>query len=832
MSATAPASASPANAASADTSPDTSADTSASTSAQASTDTSDAGLSADRYRFPTELLGTLEQGIDVPVRIKTAQGSEEAGRASIRYLGDALRLTSFQLTAATLSDAAQARINARHGEPLAVVAEPTKPHAAPDGGIRLEFDLRTFEVYAELPDDAYAKSGEARSNLLPDSTEQHLSGVVNYDLSAVKNARSDVNSYLHLRSVTGFGVNHAYVEGDLRSNDGSTLYEARVERDFHGINVTGGYLSTWSMTNTLGQISFVPGGRFYGVSVGNVSRSERIDGTLARTPIFVFMPASGEVQIYRDGKLINVQPLALGNQEIDTRVLPVGTYPIRIDTVINGRVVATKTDQVYKPNGTTSGPDSQIQAFLGQYVANGQGNGSNLASPLVGFSGQRVTRFGTFVGSGYVFNGMGALEARYQRDFSRGSLGADLGGTSDGGLRTNLNGSVSFDAGSLWASYGLTTGGSERNGVYNTRMTSFGANLMIGRAFKWRGNAMLNISSNLYQGGQDYRVDLSQDIYTNRWARVTLNIGQSMHRSMGSRNPGWRNAFYAGLNASFTFGDAGIDYSRSRGTEQIGAHVGWRPESIPGVDYLSAGVTHSRTPGATHVGSSSTQGNLGANGRNRWFGWNANLFVDETAMPNGSGSMHGSVGWNSSGIGVAQQQGESGVIVKVAPGARGKLDLVSSSGPMTLGSRSTFVPMASFTEQQVQVKTRRDTPENFEIEDADKTFVLYPGNVASMKPRIRRLVTVFGVLTENGTIKPNAEIRNHIGRATTDADGQFVIDLDSAFPVVEHSSSNGERCEVNFDLSKSQGAVWVDKVECTPATLGRAAPVAPMRTAG
>ncbi|WP_081070041.1 TcfC E-set like domain-containing protein [Burkholderia cepacia] len=772
-------------------------------------------LEAGRYRFPEELLGSLEQGIDVPVRLMTATGTEQGGEATVKYVNGALTLTGFKLSKATLTDAARARVEAMYGKPLSVV-DAVSAAVAGNDKLRLEFNLPTFELIARLPATAYSSVGESRSRVLPDSTEKHLSGVINYDASGVKNARSEAVGYLHLQSVTGYGVNHAYVEGDVRSGEDSTLYEARLERDFRGINVTAGYLSTWAMSNALGQTTFLPGGRFVGVSAGNASRSEIRDGTLARTPIFVFMPASGEAQIYRDGKLVDVQQLPLGNQEIDTRPLPVGVYPVRIDVVINGKVVSSSTEQVYKPGGSATGADKQLQVFVGRYTANTLSDGRSVSRPLIGFSGQRVTKFGTFFGSGYVFNGLGALEARFQKDFSQGTIGIDTGGTSDGGFRLNLNGSVNFGAGGAWVTHSVTTGATAKNGVYNSRMTSFGGNFSFGRAFNWKRNATVNINANLYDGGQDYRVDLSQDIYVSRRTRVSLNVGESFNRNTRAPGTQWNKAFYIGMNASFSFGDAGIDYSRGRGSEQIGAHVGWRPDNLKGIDYLSAGVNRMRSVGGdSGFNSSSTQANFGASGHNRWIGWQASSSVDDSGNVNGSGAFNGSVGWNGSGVGFNSRKGESGVIVNVDKTARGNLDLISPAGRMSLDGRSTFVPLTGYEEHKVQVRTRRDTPENFDIQNDEAKLVLYPGNVASMQPKIRRLVTVFGVLTEHGTVKPNTEIHNHIGKAMTAADGGFVIDVDAAYPVIQHRSANGV-CEVDFDLSKAQGAVWVDKVECAP----------------
>lgn len=752
----------------------------------------------------------------MPVRLKTGIDTEEAGRATVKYVDHTLTLESFTLAKITLTDAAKNEVSSHYGKPLRVVAEPSAPHTN-EAGIDLEFNLRTFEIFAQLPSEAYSRVSASRVRILPDSTEKHLSGVLNYDVSVVKNARSDANGYLHLQSVTSAGVNHAYVEGDVRSGDDFNLYEARLERDYRGFTITGGYLSTWSMS-ALGQTTFLPGGHFMGVSAGNASRSEMNDGSLARTPIFAFMPASGDVQIYRDGKLINVQHLPIGSQEIDTRQLPTGSYPIRVDVVINGRVVSSRNEQVYKPSSGDSGADLQYQFYVGQYVAANIGERGAVSRPLMGASGKALTRLGAFRGSAYLFDGLASAELSYLKNFKHAVLGVDTGMTSDGGFRLTANGSVNAGPVGAWANYMVTTGSTARNGVYNQRTLSFGSNATIGQVVGWKNNATLNISASIYDnGGKELRLDWSQDVYAKKSTRVALNLGQVFSSgSARGTNRKWSNAFYIGLNATFAFGDAGVDYSRSLDTEQLGVHVGWRPKPTSGVDYLTAGVNRTRALSNQYGNSASAQANIGAQGHNRWFGWQGNVDVSDTGDASGTAAMQGAVGWNMRGIGLSGKKGESGVLVAVERSAQRNLEIVTLNGVQPLDSRSSFVPLSAYREHHITVRTRRDTPENFDIKDGEADLVLYPGNVASIAPKVRRLVTVFGVLTENGSVKPNTEIRNHIGKATTAADGGFVIDVDSAYPVIQYRTENGRTCEIDFDLSKAHGALWVDRVQCTP----------------
>ncbi|MFP3335542.1 TcfC E-set like domain-containing protein, partial [Pseudomonas sp. SIMBA_064] len=58
-------------------------------------------------------------------------------------------------------------------------------------------------------------------------------------------------------------------------------------------------------------------------------------------PIYVTASRQASVEIYRNGLLINSQPVAAGLQSIDTRPLPGGIYEVEVRLVEDGVVTAT-----------------------------------------------------------------------------------------------------------------------------------------------------------------------------------------------------------------------------------------------------------------------------------------------------------------------------------------------------------------------------------------------------------------------------------------------------------------------------------------------------------
>ncbi|MEY2345332.1 TcfC E-set like domain-containing protein [Proteus mirabilis] len=82
-----------------------------------------------------------------------------------------------------------------------------------------------------------------------------------------------------------------------------------------------------------------------------------------------FLNSPGEVRIYRQGKLLNIQNFPMGNFEVDTSMLPYGIYEVTIETVIDGKVVTTQHQTINKSFGTANGNFDQLNwEIYGGYI--------------------------------------------------------------------------------------------------------------------------------------------------------------------------------------------------------------------------------------------------------------------------------------------------------------------------------------------------------------------------------------------------------------------------------------------------------------------------------
>ena len=785
-----------------------------------------------REDFPPEFYVLLSNGLEVPFLVRTAAGAEVAGKAMLRHTGEFLTLDGLTFASSKLTPEYKKLFEQQYGKPVShaeCAALPTVNPADATGventvapaNLSLCFDVMRFELMASLPESAYLKQSQTRTNILAESTENTVSGLVNYNASLMQFNHQDPDGYLNVKSLTSYGVNYLTLDADIRSSQPGQINEAQITRDVNGFNISAGYLGPWSMSK-LGRMSYAGGGKFVGVTGGNKGRSMQIDSSLSQTPVFVYMPASGQVSIYRDGKLINVQQLPLGNQEIDTRPLPAGNYPVRVDAIVNGKVVSSKEEMIYKTT-TTLDAEQSFQVFGGRFE-------QNYGDPtyLVGTSTQLRTAWVDLDASLYSYGSDVAFEPGFQKTFSNGSINGQVGISTDGGRNASLGGSLNLGGGSVWGRYDYARL-SVLNGLLSYRKNiNLGASLNLARLLNLEYSPQINvsISEDLVNISRNTRLDFSQSLYRNRWMDARLTAGKNWQSQSGGYysniNSGLSSnsqSYFIGVNFNFSFGSGGIDYSRSLETETMGVNANWRPADIDGLDSLGATLSRSRSISNSYA-DPTTNVAVRASGKNRIFGWDGSLSNNSS---NGGidvmGNMNGGLGWNKGGVGMANSQSDAGVLIKLDAESRGKLDLMVGGTSHLLENSTSFVPVKAFSQKTMTVRSSAKSPENYDIQEAEKDFVLYPGNVGLLQPKLKRLVTVFGVLVENGEPKPGVVLRNHIGTATTDAAGAFSVDVDTANPNVTYDRTANETCQIDFDLSKAKGALWVDEVTCMPLNI-------------
>ena len=84
-------------------------------------------------------------------------------------------------------------------------------------------------------------------------------------------------------------------------------------------------------------------------------------------PIYVTANRQASVEIFRNGLLINTQPVDAGLQTLDTRSLPGGIYEVEVRLIEDGQITSTTQELVYKPgNWRNHDERCRYNLFAGQ----------------------------------------------------------------------------------------------------------------------------------------------------------------------------------------------------------------------------------------------------------------------------------------------------------------------------------------------------------------------------------------------------------------------------------------------------------------------------------
>ncbi|MFP3525767.1 TcfC E-set like domain-containing protein, partial [Pantoea sp. SIMBA_072] len=91
-----------------------------------------------------------------------------------------------------------------------------------------------------------------------------------------------------------------------------------------------------------------------GLMFGSSDSLATDNGAPSATPIYVTPNRPAVAEIYRNGVLINSQPVQPGLQTLDSKVLPGGIYEVEIRLVEDGQVTSRSQAFIYKPGNWRS----------------------------------------------------------------------------------------------------------------------------------------------------------------------------------------------------------------------------------------------------------------------------------------------------------------------------------------------------------------------------------------------------------------------------------------------------------------------------------------------
>ncbi|HBM3184797.1 TPA: CS1-pili formation C-terminal domain-containing protein [Klebsiella oxytoca] len=797
----------------------------------------------NNYVIPAVFASALQQGMTVPVYIRYDSGENNLTR-SRQKIADAVlsvRNGEFLINQISLSDlpgntelapAIKTLLSELKEQPF---NEGNRLYINKDASIAL--DTKSFYLEMTVNKEAMSAAILSRSNLLAASTVSMISSILNYTIGSYISKFGDSHNsgnFLTLDSTSSFREHHLNLNGSLygigKSQRQEELYRAMYERDYQGNRIAVGMVDTWNL-QSIASMSALNSSRIYGVSYGNKSSTLIEDNTLSLVPITVFLPAAGEVHIFREGRLLSIQNFPMGSYEIDTARLPFGVYDVDIQIVVNGKVANTRKAQINKTFARQSSMTGKIawQLFSGFLEYNNMDyrhrrnisygkketwlaglavsitkpwlSGVNMKSTLYGFDRSGVNESEINIAFNDIIN--------FNQQVLLGTEGTFQGVST-------LNFAIPGGYGNIWASrkYGYV---GDRLPITKGDYFSAGFSANLNRFVPWLGTFSISRNSNKYNGSTYTNADYSQTLFTNRYATVSMNAG--LQRYYYNDHSGKKER-YINLDISLPLSNwLSAGFSSENGS--LLANTSLR-KSFDNGPVTQIGASLSKRIRSNTNDDSYQSSDFGVNG---YMNYDAKyntgtLSVSRSSESNTNVSLssQGNLAWTPESFNLGKGAERSGVVINTDFSEKGNMLAQINGSSYSLTGKSNFISLPPYAEYKIELMNDKNSVDSVDITSGRRNqIVLYPGNISVITPKVKQLVTVFGrVRKPNGAVFASVDIHNHIGKTKTDSNGEFAMDVDKRYPVITLIDKQGGICEADLDLREARGAVWLGDIQCEP----------------
>ncbi|KPD03777.1 TcfC E-set like domain-containing protein [Moellerella wisconsensis] len=793
------------------------------------------------YVIPPAFVNALEEGMSVPVFLRLsddAKKNQSEGKiadAVIVIDQDKIKLSSIHFIDSTqgpklkdlIIDKLENTQNVFFNEDNSIII---------DNDALLQLNISSFNLSLDVDKAAFVPKEYSRQSVLGRSSVNSFSAVANYDLgvfqSQVKNSKNSSSSYFNLDTLFAIAENHFNVNASAysigKSNSNVELYRAMYERDFNGLRFVVGLMSTWNL-QSIASLTALSSSKIYAASIGNNSSSIINNKQQSLTPIYAFLNSPGEVRIYRQGKLLNIQNFPMGNYEVDTSILPYGIYEVTIETVVDGKIVTTQNQTINKSFGAIAGNFDKLNwEIYGGYVDFDKknyvrGDNSHGQTPdksyLAGAS--FAYNFPVLSGIRFQMSNYGFDKFIVQETSINASINDYLSVSWQGLLENHGSyrniGTISISIpegyGSLWASREKTVINGDLP-LYDADSYSYGGTFNLDKIIDRAGSFTISNTKDRRVGSDSINYEYANTLFSGRYGVVGLRAGAQRYHydNQNSTNEKYIN-FDFSLPLS-TWLSSGISSTNGNLKANIYANKNFENSAI-----TNAGLSVSKLVRDKDNGESDFSTLGYASYDMKYNSGTVTINRPDNNRLNGNLTSRGSIAYSDGMVTPSGQQGKSGVIINSDIKGSGSMVAKVNGQNYSISGKNTFIPLSPYSNYEIQLMNSGQSSDSFDIVSGrNKSVVLYPGNIALYQPEVRQLVTVFGRLkSPEGEYIKYASIRNHIGRTKTDQNGEFSMDVDVRYPVISLLQEDQRTiCEADLNLQGARGALWVGEVTCEP----------------
>jgi len=788
---------------------------------KASTDAgvSKASLMQQRERMPKEF---REHLFGAPLTVRVELDGKYLGNAEV-VLGEnnSVQLIGFvESHDSELPEAERERWSGLLAEPTPLGMHDTSSRSMAAVHYNLENSLLSLissEGHRATVDGRYLLQPEEGSTGLVVRNSLNFSGGQRQD-SALRYNADLQGSVGQWTTLGGYQYYHSATNSNASGHYLSALY---AQREFRDTFLRVGYfLPTFEGITRQPRAPGTANYTSLGIMLGSSDALLADNGSVSVFPVYVTASREGVVEVYRDGKLINVQSVKPGMQQLDTRKLPGGIYDVELRVMADGQTQSSESAAIHKPNSWSDPARRWRYSVFASRQAGLMDSGDD---PQAG-----KLAAGAVVN--YLLHPRAVVGATVQRIGERRSTGVSLDWQANDRFNLYTNIYDSTYAGRGMDAQGMFRFGSGSIVVSHARTWVEQRNRLmpgVDRRSNWEARSGWQDSSSV---SLSQRLGHRDDLTLRAGHSTGFNAGTSWDASWSRRqqvfgqDASWRMSVYERPGNVFTSNrrDRGIDFSLSLsldskkrnyygnlgsrsgagGNRDLYASLGMQQQvesawlksvnANAGLDRYGVSVA-----GGAYIDRQQLQGNVQLQrspigGR---VSGSANL---DSTLAFGGGKI--------ALLGTSQAVGNgAGMIVDVRsdyPGLRLRAD-DSHGGGMELKPGRNFIPVAAYRPGQLRFDFNGASAPAGAIFPATVSYHLNKGGVTHAEVDVVRTFTVLGqVLDAEGNGVAGVHVINHAGRSVSQEEGFFSLELSGREPVVELRYIDQSSCKLRLDEAR------------------------------
>ncbi len=682
--------------------------------------------------------------------------------------------------------------------------------ACPEGIVGLQYSLEESQL-SVLTGQVELGARDQRFMALPQESKGLL---IQNQLNLVQGTQR--NGHYNLQLEGSWGQWTPFMEGDATWQEGQSsevglaqLYGERLhEANFYRL----GFFFP-SAQGLVRQPNYYSGATptVLGMMWGSSDLLRRERGIPSLAPIQVAPARPGMVEIYRDGNLIQSQPVVSGLQALDTRSLPGGIYEVELRLLEDGQETRRWREMIYKPsNWQTPEEPWRFNLFAGRQTRwlVRQGD-SDLEGASGGVAVNHLLLPSLVVGAGSQY-----VDRRTQH-----SLSLDWEATSQLHGFASLNQSVGMGwgydlQGIYWYGNSSLVASHSRNQRKQGEASAV-SSLSLQQSLETWGSLGVYVS---HQSGRGNGADLGWHYSDRLWGRwvtwgVTLFDRPGSESTAQQRDRGSTFSLTVNLGGQDRQLSLGLGSNTSRsGGAQRSAYLNYQQE----VDW---GPLRQVSVGSTH---DSYGTGLSGYGRfaSPWLG--GDLFAQHSSyneQVTGGINLESLVALGREGelaLGSREMGGmgnEAAMILDIdADDEAARIRVSDDLGSVqTLGPGRHLVSVPALQSGALQLEMADQDGAPLTIKPAVLPYHLNRGGVGYGQVSAMNTVTVIGrLLNKEGQPLRGAVVRNHIGRTMSENDGFFVMDMSKKTPSLQVELDGRLQCQMllNQDDNKWRQDTW------------------------